>query len=157
MRATIAHRSGRRQLAVDARGERRRRVTMAVRRGEAVDNPADAGIAAVQAAEELRRSRRGGTTLFGRDFAVVGVAGAVLVLVTDMSWIARAALLALALAVLIVAELALDVVVARRRVNAAKAEQANVAMVIESIASRYHATEPRPARRALPERTSAGS
>jgi hypothetical protein len=133
-----AVRAQRRQLAQDARGIRRRRVAAAVRRGEAVDDPADAGLAAVHAAEELRRfARRSSLLPFGRDFALVGFAAAVLVLVTDASWPARAGMLLLTLAVLLVAELAIDFILARRRENASRAERDNLAVVLRGVASRY--------------------
>ena len=151
MRATTAHRAGRWQLGSAGRGDRRRRVGAAVRRGEAVSDPADAALAAVHAAKQLRRfGRRSSFLPFGRDFALVGAGAGVLALLTDMSWGAKAAMLMLALAVLIVAELVLDTVVARRRANAAKSEQENLALVLDDIASRYRTATPRPRMRALP-------
>jgi hypothetical protein len=142
---SVAVRTQRRQIAGDARGDRRRRIAAAVRRGEAVDDPADAGLAAVHAAEELRRSgARGAMLSFGRDFALVVLAAAAVVLLTDTSWAARAGMLLLTVGVLLVAELVIDFVLARRRENAARAERDNLALFVETVASRHYAETPGP-------------
>jgi Flp pilus assembly protein TadB len=141
MEPSLAVRAQRRQVAQETRGSRRRQVAAAVRRGEAVDDPADAGLAVLQAAEELRRLGRRGTLLpFGRDFALVVLAAAAVVLLTDTSWTARAGMLLLTLGVLLVAELAIDFVLARRRENAARAERENLALIVRSVATRYPGT-----------------
>ena len=125
-------------MASDARGGLRRDVATVVRQGETFEDPNAAALAAVHAAQVLRRfdERRAGWP-FGRDFALVGVVAALLVLFTDGSWLARGGLLLLTLAVLIALELAVEAFIARRRENAAKAERDNFAVVLDAIAERH--------------------
>jgi len=138
MRSPLPEPSTRPRLASGARGARRRRINAAVRRGEAVADPADAGLAAVQAANVLRRvGRRGPTRPFGRDLLLVAPVAVLLVLLTNTSWIARAGLLMLLGAVILVAELLLDAAILRRRENAARAERENLALLFETLAARH--------------------
>jgi hypothetical protein len=138
MRSPLSEASRRRRLASGARGARRRRINAAVRRGEAVADPADAGLAAVQAANVLRRvGRRGPSRPFGRDALLVAPVAVVLVLLTDTGWVARAGLLMLLGAVVLVAELLLDATTVRRRENAARAERENLALLFETLAERH--------------------
>jgi hypothetical protein len=139
-------------MASGARGARKRRINAAVRRGEAVADPADAGLAAVHAANVLRRlGRRGPGRPFGRDVLVVAPVAVVLVLLTDTGWVARAGLLMLLGAVVLVAELVLDATILRRRENAARAERENLALLFETLAERHRATPAGPrCRLALP-------
>ena len=125
-------------MASDARGGLRRDVATVVRQGETFEDPNAAALAAVHAAQVLRRfdERRAGWP-FGRDFALVGVVAALLVLFTDGSWLARGGLLLLTLAVLIALELAVEAFIARRRENAARAERDNFAVVLDAIAERH--------------------
>ena len=121
-----------------ARGARKRRIKTAVRRGEAVADPADAGLAAVHAANVLRKVGRSGPGRpFGRDLAVVAPVAVLLVLLTDTSWIARGGLLMLLGAVVIVGELMLDAAILRRRENAARAERENLALLFDTLAARH--------------------
>jgi hypothetical protein len=121
-----------------ARGARKRRIKTAVRRGEAVADPADAGLAAVHAANMLRKVGRSGPGRpFGRDLAVVAPVAVLLVLLTDTSWIARGGLLMLLGAVVIVGELTLDAAILRRRENAARAERENLALLFDTLAARH--------------------
>jgi hypothetical protein len=125
-------------VASDARGGVRRDVATVVRQGETFEDPNAAALAAVHAAQVLRRfDERSAGWPFGRDFALVGVVAALLVLFTDGSWLAKGGLLLLTLAVLIAVELAVDAFIARRRENAAKAERDNVAVVLDAIAERH--------------------
>ena len=139
-------------MASGARGARKRRINAAVRRGEAVADPADAGLAAVHAANVLRRvGRRGPGRPFGRDVLVVAPVAVVLVLLTNTGWVARAGLLMLLGAVVLVAELVLDATILRRRENAARAERENLALLFETLAERHRMTTAGPRRRlALP-------
>ena len=125
-------------MASDARGGLRRDVATVVRQGETFEDPNAAALAAMHAAQVLRRfdERRAGWP-FGRDFALVGVVAALLVLFTDGSWLARGGLLLLTLAILIAVELAVEAFIARRRENAAKAERDNFAVVLDAIAERH--------------------
>jgi hypothetical protein len=142
MRTPLSEASRRRRLASGARGARRRRINTAVRRGEAVADPADAGLAAVHAANVLRRAgRRGPSRPFGRDVLVVAPVAVVLVLLTDTGWVARAGLLMLLAAVVLVAELVLDAGIMRRRENAARAERENLALLFDTLAARHDALE----------------
>ena len=90
----------------------------------------------------------------GRSAATCSLAApvaVVLVLLTDTSWVARAGLLMLLAAVLLVAELVLDAAILRRRENAARAERDNLALLLETLAERHERTPAEPRRRlALP-------
>jgi hypothetical protein len=121
-----------------ARGARRRHIKTAVRRGEAVADPADAGLAAVHAANVLRKVGRSGPGRpFGRDLALVAPVAVLLVVLTDTSWIARVGLLMLLGAVVIGGELTLAAAILRRRENAARAERENLALLFDTLAARH--------------------
>jgi len=139
-------------MASGARGARRRRINAAVRRGEAVADPADAGLAAVQAANVLRRvGRRGPSRPFGRDLLLVAPVAVLLVLLTNTGWVARIGLLMLLGAFVLVAELVLDATMVRRRENAARAERENLALLFETLADRHRRLPAAPRRQlALP-------
>jgi hypothetical protein len=141
-------------VASDARGGVRRDVATVVRQGETFEDPNAAALAAVHAAQVLRRlDERSAGWPFGRDFALVGVVAALLMLFTDGSWFAKGGLLLLTLAVLIAVELAVDAFIARRRENAAKAERDNVAVVLDAIAERHRSLPPARRPLALPRVT----
>jgi hypothetical protein len=137
-------------MASDARATVRRDVATVVRQGESFEDPNAAALAAVHASNVLRRFDQGSAGWpFGRDFALVGAVAVLLVLFTDASWLARAGLLLLTLAVLVAVELAVDAFIARRRENAARAERDNFAVLLDAIAERHQ--DPSAARpRALP-------
>jgi hypothetical protein len=117
---------------------RRLRVVLAVWRGRAVTDPSDAGAATAYAGAVLRRwGRRSAAWPFSRDFVFVAAAAAGLLLLTDYTLFARLALLMLAVACLLVFEIALDSIVARLLANAARAERANVALVLRALGERY--------------------
>jgi hypothetical protein len=141
---------GRRRLAVDARGDRRKDVEAAVRQGRRAEDPADAALAAVYAADLLRRfGERGGLLPFSRDFALAAAVAGVLALVTDTSWTARVGMLLVILAVLVIAELGVDAFLARRRANAARAERENLALMLDYVARHSGATPAERGPRAL--------
>jgi hypothetical protein len=145
---SIALRTAQQRIGSDARGTVRRDIAAAVRHGEAFHDPGAAALAAVHAAQVLRRyNERSAGWPFGRDFALVGAVAALLVFFTGASWTARVGLLLLTLAVLVAVELAVDVFIARRRENAARSERDNLAVVLKAIAARHHAL---PAGRARP-------
>jgi hypothetical protein len=155
---SIALRAAQQRIGTDPRGSVRRDIAAAVRHGETFHEPGAAALAAVHAAQVLRRfDERSAGWPFGRDFALVGGVGALLVFFTDASWAARVGLLLLTLAILVAVELAVDFFIARRRENAAKAERDNLAVVLRAIAERHHALpagRPRPL--ALPRTTGPG-
>jgi hypothetical protein len=128
------------------------RVARAVWRGVPVDDPSDAALAVVRAGEVLRRHRgsKSGRP-FGRDFLLVAVAAIGLIAVPGFSLYGKLAMLAVAVAFLIVLEMGLDWLAAVRLENARKAEQANVAIVLDGIAAKYRTLPaPRRSQRALP-------
>jgi hypothetical protein len=127
------------RMGSDARAMVRRDIAAAVRHGETLYDPGAAALAAVHAAQVLRRyEQRSAGWPFGRDFALVGVVATLLVFFTAASWTARAGLLLLTLAILVAVELAVDVFIARRRENAARSERDNLAVVINAIAERHN-------------------
>jgi len=113
-------------------------VIRAVWEGRPVDDPADADAAAAYATKVLQRwGRRSGARPFSRDFLfVVGVAAA-LILFTDWTLTVRLAMLLFAAAGLVVFEIGVHALVTRVVLRAARAEQANHALVVAAIASRY--------------------
>jgi hypothetical protein len=131
--------------------DRRLRVARAVFRGVPVDDPSDAALAVVRAGKVLRRHRRSKGRPFGRDFVLVATAGVGLIAVPGFSLFGKLAMIAVAAAFLIVLEIGLDWLATLRLDNARKAEQANVAIVLDEIAAKYR-TLPAPgqSRRALP-------
>ena len=150
MQRSLASPLGRRRLAVDARGDRRKDIEATVRQGRRADDPADAALAAVYAADLLRRlGERGGLLPFSRDFVLAAVVAGALALVIDTSWTARLGLLLVILAVLVVAELAVDAFLARRRANAARAERENLALMLDYVATRSGAVRADSGPRAL--------
>jgi hypothetical protein len=135
-------------MGTETRGAVRRDVAAAVKHGDTLHDPAAAALAALHAGQVLRRyDERSAGWPFGRDFALVGVIAALVVLLTDASWTARVGLLLLTLAILVAVELGVDVFIARRRENAARAERDNLAVVVRAIAERHDALpagRPRP-------------
>lgn len=126
---------------------RRLRILRAVWAGRPVDDPADAGAAAACATRLLQRfDRRSKARPFSRDFLLVAGLGAGLILFTDWTLTLRLALLSFAGAGLVVFELCFHAVVARVLARAARAEQANHALVVAAIAARYASPADRPRR-----------
>jgi hypothetical protein len=142
-------------MGAETRSAVRHDIAAAVRHGETLHDPGAAALAAVHAGQVLRRyEERSAGWPFGRDFALVGAVGALLVFFTDASWTARVGLLLLTLAILVAVELAVDLFIARRRENAARSERDNLAVVLKAIAERHNALpagRPRPL--ALPRGT----
>jgi hypothetical protein len=123
------------------------RIMRAVWAGQPVDDPADAGAAAAYATKVLRRwSQRSGARPFSRDFLFVVAVGAALILFTNWTLTLRLAMLLFAAAGLVVFEIAVHALVTRIVWRAARAEQANHALVVAAIASRYANPTERPKR-----------
>jgi hypothetical protein len=126
---------------------RRLRIFRAVWAGRPVDDPADAGAAAACATRVLQRfGRRSGARPFSRDFLLVVGLAAALILFTDWTLTLRLAMVLFACAGLVVFEIAFHAVISRILWRAARAEQANHALVVAAIASRYSSPTERPRR-----------
>jgi hypothetical protein len=113
------------------------RVRLAVWRGSAVEDPADAPRAAAHAGDVLRRLRARTGRPFAVDFLLLAGVTVGAILLTGFRLSDRIGLALLALGALLAAELVRHTVRSRRMRNAARAERANVAVTLHTIALRH--------------------
>lgn len=110
------------------------RVILAVWRGDVVDDPADAALAAEHASVVQRRWR---SRRIGRDSAFAVAVAVPLAWLSGHDLFGRVGLLLVAIAAVAATELALHAFGLRRLRAAARAEQLNIALLLHTIAARH--------------------